>query len=199
MPYDETLILFDSTWENWAHVDPLTIGEASSLLAGGTPNVLVNNAIRAKSDAYRIALLRAIETGSLVAHRALARYAGSREFAEPCEHSDPDLCDDTLVRRLELCRWADEHGIVHGWKPERLPESTRNVFDPARFPEELRAAIEAFDAVRNNPAATRGKRPKTALLDWLLQNRPKLSKNARERIASVSNWEPEGGAPKTPG
>jgi hypothetical protein len=45
----------------------------------------------------------------------------------------------------------------------------------------------------------RGRSPKAALLAWLETNKPDLSANARERIATVANWQPTGGAPKTPG
>jgi hypothetical protein len=68
-----------------------------------------------------------------------------------------------------------------------------------RFPLELRAAIEAFEAVRNDAAALAGRSPRKALETWLKQNRPEITANARERIATVANWQPIGGAPKTPG
>lgn len=68
-----------------------------------------------------------------------------------------------------------------------------------RFPLELRAAIEAFDAVRNDAAALAGRSPRKAIEAWLQQNRPELSANALDRIATIANWQPGGGAPKTPG
>jgi hypothetical protein len=65
------------------------------------------------------------------------------------------------------------------------------------YPQELSAAIEAFNAVRENSASTAKRSPKAALLAWLVVNKPDLSKNARERIATVANWQPSGGAPKS--
>lgn len=67
------------------------------------------------------------------------------------------------------------------------------------FPAELRAAIEAFEAVRNDTAALAGRSPRKVLEIWLEKNRPELTANARERIATIANWQPSGGAPKTPG
>jgi hypothetical protein len=71
--------------------------------------------------------------------------------------------------------------------------------DSPTYTEELRAAIEAFDAVSADPALTAKSSPKAALFAWLEANKPELSANARERIATVANWQPAGGAPKTPG
>jgi len=65
------------------------------------------------------------------------------------------------------------------------------------YPQELAAAIEAFEAVHTADLA--GRSAKSVLLGWLNANRPQLSANARERIATVANWQPTGGAPKTPG
>jgi hypothetical protein len=67
------------------------------------------------------------------------------------------------------------------------------------YPAELRAAIEAFEAVRNDEVALAGRSPRKALDAWLQQNRPEITANARDRIATIANWQPSGGAPKTPG
>lgn len=65
------------------------------------------------------------------------------------------------------------------------------------YPPELRAAIEGFHAVYGDPSAISGRTPKQALLKWLERN-TELSKDARDRVATVANWLPKGGAPKTP-
>jgi hypothetical protein len=69
----------------------------------------------------------------------------------------------------------------------------------ASYPDELRAAIEAFEVVHADPTRLRGRSPKTVLAEWLETHKPELSVSARERIATVANWQREGGAPKTPG
>lgn len=199
MPYDETLTAFSNEWEIWCLVDPLTIVEAARLLAGGSPVRETNRVLAEKAGGLETAMLRAVQVGRLTPFRALAWYAGFQNEPEPCETSDPMICAMTQVRRSELVRWADENGIEHGWKPEESAMSIATAADYSRFPEELRTAIEAFDAVKNDPYATKGKHPKGALNDWLKHNRPLLSENARERIATVANWQPTGGAPKTPG
>ena len=67
----------------------------------------------------------------------------------------------------------------------------------ALYPYELEAAVSAFEGVRENAALTAKRSPKSALLEWLETNRPKLSESARERVATVANWSPKGGAPRT--
>ena len=67
------------------------------------------------------------------------------------------------------------------------------------YPDELRAAIEAFEAVHADLARLRGRSPKTVVAEWLETHKPELSASARDRIAVVANWQREGGAPKTPG
>ncbi len=67
------------------------------------------------------------------------------------------------------------------------------------YPLELQVAIEAFEAVFNNESALRGKSPKGALLAWLAKNKPDLGTEARDRIATLCNWQKQGGATKIPG
>lgn len=76
--------------------------------------------------------------------------------------------------------------------------TTQSELTAAGYPDELHAAIEAFNAVHGDASATSGRTPKQALLKWLEQN-TKLGKDARDRVAMVANWQRQGGAPKTPG
>jgi len=88
---------------------------------------------------------------------------------------------------------------VAGAKPLSLGAATTDAHAVQLYPDELRAAVEAFEAVRDDANALRGVTPKTALLAWLSEHKPELSNGARERIATVANWQPGGGAPRTPG
>lgn len=83
-------------------------------------------------------------------------------------------------------------------KPLSLHPKAEDADTLQSCPDELRAAIEAFRAVHDDPAALKGRHPKQALLAWLEANKPGIGPNARERIATVANWQPKGGAPKTP-
>lgn len=62
----------------------------------------------------------------------------------------------------------------------------------------LAAAVQAWQAVTNDPERLRGKTPKQAITQYLVDH-AKFGEAVIEDIARVANWEPRGGAPKTPG
>lgn len=75
------------------------------------------------------------------------------------------------------------------------------------YASKLAAAVEAWEAVTNDPKALQGKTPKQALEKWLRANAQKyylLNKDSSinnagiQQICKVANWQPEGGAAKTP-
>ena len=64
------------------------------------------------------------------------------------------------------------------------------------YTEELAIAVRAHTAVSQN--WQQGSSVKNQITAWLKQNHPKLSNEAKERIAKVCNWQKLGGAPVTP-
>jgi hypothetical protein len=64
------------------------------------------------------------------------------------------------------------------------------------YSEELAIAIEAYLAVIKEPSDT--KSPKQKILKFLNAKYPLLPEKAKNRIATVCNWKPEGGATSTP-
>jgi len=73
-----------------------------------------------------------------------------------------------------------------------------------RYAPKLAAAILAWEAVED----PKGKHPAQAIREWLMRNAKELgllkdggelNKSAIDDIAKVANWQPKGGAPKTPG
>lgn len=96
-----------------------------------------------------------------------------------------------LVNAVEAQR---QHVARHTGKSSHASTEQLNSYST-----ELRAAVEAFQAVSADPKTTAKQSPKAALLAWLEKNRPQITSNARKRIATVANWQPAGGAPKTPG
>lgn len=62
------------------------------------------------------------------------------------------------------------------------------------YPSELDWALQAWQAV--SKTKDKGK-PKTRTHKWLDENAPNLSKEAKERIAIVVNWDKLGGATRT--
>jgi hypothetical protein len=62
------------------------------------------------------------------------------------------------------------------------------------YPPELAIAIEAWQAVSANDTKFK---PKARIKKWLDDNYPRLSNEAKERIATVANWDKTGGATST--
>jgi hypothetical protein len=109
------------------------------------------------------------------------------------------ISDDTILLVKDLANWCAGRNIEHIWGATESTLGPSPIRDLSNYPDELRAAIAAFEAVNADPSATAKRTPKAALASWLEANRPELSSNARERIATVANWQPAGGAPRTPG
>lgn len=197
----ELVPFFHEDWIAWRHVPALTLGEAACLLQGHDPmKARSNRVLPSDVEAMRTALEYALKDGQLEPFEVFAydEAAGGLLLVPPSEPlRGLVLASQTTVRADSLAKWADARKLEHFW------ESTTEAQEPARklkaYPDELRAAIEAFEAVFYDPKATAGKSPRSALLAWLESNKPELGSNARERIATVANWQPAGGAPKTPG
>jgi hypothetical protein len=78
-----------------------------------------------------------------------------------------------------------------------------NLRDPESpvSPPELRASIEVWETLVTEELHEKGK-PIKAVAKEVLNKHPTykdMSESAKERIATVVNWKPQGGAPKTPG
>jgi len=76
-----------------------------------------------------------------------------------------------------------------------------------RYAPKLAAAVLAWRATENESAIS-GKSPKQALMKWLREHAAdfgltdedgKPNETGIEEAAKVANWQPTGGAPKTPG
>lgn len=115
---------------------------------------------------------------------------------------------DVRISRVEvesLKSWLLKRGVRTGFffpegveRPDYL-----NPEDP-RYAPKLAAAVQAWLAV-TDPG---GKPPKQAIAIWLRENAALFNltddtgravEQAVEDIAKVANWQPRGGAPKTPG
>lgn len=185
----------------WKLVEALTIREAACILShvDPAPYRYGNRILPSEVDAMEAAIGQAILLGKLKPF-AMWMYCPLTSDVVPCEEASPHTNLDpqrTSVRVAELVEWADARSVPHCWQSATARKDAGT--DWTAYPPELRAAIEAFNAVHGNLRATAGKSPKKALEEWLTGNKPELSAGARERIATVANWQREGGAPKTPG
>lgn len=200
----EAMIAWDrmEAWEGWKHADFVDLTVAACLLTAIAPSKYENNRVLpAKTEAMLKALKAALLTGAL---RPFAAWTWEyidweRRGIAPLTSNDigphTDLADNTTVKVCDLAAWCDSRGIAHPWSTSE----TQHAAVIATYPDELRAAIEAFEAVHSDINLLRGRSPKTVLTEWLKNHKPDLSASARDRIATVANWQREGGAPKTPG
>ena len=198
--YDD--FLFVEIGRAWRFADVLTVKEAACILGYEDPAKYTfnNNALPKEAEGMRLLLERAITQGNL-------RFAAAWEYFDGCNGPESTqtvnahtfLADCTTIRVSDLTTWCDSKGIEHPFAAQPANNANAPTPIPQTYPDELRVAIEAFQAVSADPSATKTQTPKAALTAWLEKNKPELSANARERIATVANWQPQGGAPRTPG
>ena len=111
----------------------------------------------------------------------------------------------TTVLVDDLRDWLASRGIKTGFFFPKAPDAP-DYLDPAnpRYAPKLAAAVQAWRAV-TDPG---GKHPKQGLLKWLREHAAEFwlsddegnpNEQGIEECAKVANWQPGGGAPKTPG
>ena len=187
-------------WNEWQHFEIVTIRQAACLLSFVDPMADAGNGFKIVSEAKTKAALisQAVKLGRLRAENLYVQDWNGNGYPlnDISEIGSDVLSDNSEIRTIELAAWCNSKGFAHPWECQGdhgSPDLSRH------YPIELRAAIDAFSAVYDDPRAISGKHPRQALAEWLEANRPGLTANARDRIATVANWQPSGGAPKTPG
>ncbi|WP_152624150.1 hypothetical protein [Cupriavidus sp. IDO] len=110
----------------------------------------------------------------------------------------------STVARDDLIDWLQRRGVRSGFF---FPAGTNSpdYLDPGnpRYAAKLAAAVHAWQAVTDSGGAS----PKQALAKWvrehaaefgLTDDEGKLNETGIDEVAKVANWQPGGGAPKTP-
>ena len=209
------------TLDYWRLCDWLSVDEAAHLMIGFPPGEVQAHADAGAelvpSDAVRYhttlraamaALKSAVQTKRL---RASVRYV---QVPEQSPYGDPTYgavidsdeidWDITKLAVVDIQAWLASRGIRTGFffpgdgaDPDYL--------DPShpRYAPKLAAAVRAWLAVPD----PKGKHPKQALMKWLRENcaqyglsddEGKPNEQGIEECAKVANWQPGGGAPRTP-
>lgn len=192
----------------WRLCDELSVKEAALLIAGASPAACANVEqwnIEKRPRGYeaaKTAVSNALRGGRI---KGEAEPEWTNDF-----NGNPEPIPGTLsvhnsrVSVEALREWLVGRGFRHGFffptgadTPDYL-----NPRDP-RYAPKLAAAVRAWQAV-TDPA---GKHPKQALAKWLRENavefgltddEGKPNETGIEEAAKVANWQPGGGAPKTP-
>jgi hypothetical protein len=213
----------------WRLCDELSVIQAALLIVGEDPAPIQDYVAdwsaqdRPKGyDASFAALKHAILAGRLkVAIRKNASERGWARVLDPGEsivetenngylifENEPNWHATTIqVENLKI--WLRSRGFKSGFffPVEQAGADYLNPNDPSYAPK-LAAAIGAWESLKKDPVAMRGKTAKQAMQIWLRLNAATygLSKDdgtpneqGIEEIAKIANWDMKGGAPKTPG
>lgn len=135
---------------------------------------------------------------------------GIRIEEDPPKDTEPHKVSEN--HEQELAQWkakAERLEKANKWyakQAQAITPATPDYLDPnhPRYAPKLAAAVQAWLAVTDPGKKT----PKTALKEWLQEHAGEYKgltsdgeplETPINQCAKVANWEPEGGAPKTPG
>lgn len=196
----------------WRLCDALTVVQAAFLLVGldpsegGIEEYVEEWEAHNQPTQYRTAkaaLEHAIRRNALDANVV---FSGPPEEEYGGHRRERDLINwhRTTVDVSDLRFWLYSKGFTTGFFfPDRRQEADYLDPDHPRFAPKLAAAVQAWLAVEN-PGS---KSPKSALEKWLREHAAKhrltdadgnVNETGVQECAKVANWEPKGGAPKTP-
>ena len=111
----------------------------------------------------------------------------------------------SMVDRKSLVEWLKQRGIKSGFFFPNIDSNTPDFLDSnnPRYAPKLAAAVQAWQSVVD----PNGKTPKQALVKWLREHAARFgltnddgipNETGIEEVAKVANWQPGGGAAKTP-
>jgi len=192
----------------WKLCTEFTVVQAALIVCGIAPETLqweVERMVDSKCPpgyvAIRTALVHALQSGKLNPSKKSFRYDEQGEETPYLDIQQTTLevaeIDRFLKRAGMVCEFFDRTGSGDHGSEQGLNS----------LPVKLNAALRAWTAVSGDPARLRGKSPKQALEQWLIENAGDLAllnKNGEpnrtgiEEICKVANWKPEGGAKPTP-
>lgn len=191
----------------WRLCDELNIYEATLLTLGFSPGKLLDVERwdwKKRPRGYeptKTAIRNALRSGRIRGTVNL-----EEDFIKGEEQPIPgSVALSSRVEVESLKEWLMSRGFRRGFFfPERV--EAPDYLDPnnSRYAPKLAAAVRAWQAVRD-PA---GKHPKQALTKWLREHASefgltdddgKPNETGIEEAAKVANWQPGGGAPRTPG
>jgi hypothetical protein len=216
-----------SEFDLWRLHDAFNLAQAAALISGNYPSEIADSqngpylveyedegsyhAIQKNAlfQAALSALMMAVRIKRLQAQIAYlgkyqhVRYVGaeSEGYWEPIGEIDPL---GTIVEVDHLRAWLESRGVKTGFF-FAIGNDAPDYLDPnnSRYAPKLAAAVQAWLSVTE----PNGRHPKQALAKWLREHAAefgltddegKPNETGIEEAAKVANWQPGGGAPKTP-
>jgi hypothetical protein len=190
----------------WRLCDELNVIQAAMLIAGEDPSGGSGSAkdgnLQTRPTGYEAAetaISNALRLGSIKGRLIYL-------FEDPRDDDSIDL-SNSRVDVESLRSWLASRGVRTGFFFPN-PTDAPDYLDPnhPRYAPKLAAAVHAWLAT-GDESAIRGKSPKQALVKWLRENAARFgladddgkpNETGVEETAKVANWQPSGGAPKTP-
>lgn len=195
----------------WRLCDELTIVQAALLISGTDPSKSQSYVERwdpnkrpTGYDAAKAAISNALRSGKIIGRLV-------PEYTEDINGNQGPPIDDSVdiyqsrieVESLKL--WLKSRGLKSGFFFPLRPKAA-DYLDPdnPRYAPKLAAAVSAWIAVGD----VSGKHPKQALAKWLREHAAEFdltdddgnpNETGIDDAAKVANWQPLGGAPRTPG
>jgi hypothetical protein len=198
----------------WRLCDELSVVQAALLIVGQDPAgmqeyVNTNQPGDRPSgyDAAKTAISNALRSGAIAGRIGpIYEYDINGSTCGVIEDSiDPA---NSRVEVASLRNWLAGRGFRSGFFfPE--PSYSQDYLDPRhpRYAPKLAAAVQAWISM-GSESVIEGKSPKQRLAKWLREHATKFgmtdddgkpNETGIEEAAKVANWQPIGGAPKTPG
>ena len=205
--------LSDSEISNyWRLCDELTVRQTAFLIVGVDPDSQVGVKSRDRKNDER-------PSGYGAALQAITAKLRDRLIeGEHFQEIDTDIngnpvgeidgstdIDRSTVNAAAVARWLFYKGYRSGFFfPDGVGEPDYMNVNDARYAPKLAATVRAWEAVTD----PKGKSPKQALIKWLREHAAEFGQSdddgvpinqAMEECSAVANWQPKGGAAKTPG
>ena len=204
------------SFDYWRLCDELTIIQAAHLLIGMQPGEVEarmydgaelkpSSRVRyvTELDAATAAISNALRSGS-VSGQYISQFNHDSEGNRTTMVANSINIDESIVNVDSLKKWLIGRGFRSGFffpsgtdAPDYLDQSN------PRYAPKLAAAVRAWQAVVD----PQGKHPKQAIAKWLRENAAEFGmtddegntiNQAIDDVSKIANWQPTGGAPKTP-
>lgn len=197
----------------WRLCSELNVVQAALLVAGEDPSVTAayveGRSVEDRPTGYEAA--KAAISNALRRNHIEGTLVPIYEYdinGSPCGEIENSIdIQESMVLVSSLRDWLVSRGFTKGFFFEgEVAAPTYLDSSHSRYAPKLAAAIRAWEAV-DNAALLSGKTPKQALMKWFRENATSFHltdsegrpvDQSIEEIAKVANWQPLGGAPKTP-
>jgi len=201
----------------WQLSDHLSIVQAALLVCNLDParyQSTVEDADAAQRpsgyEAAKAAISNALQM-ELIEGQLIPHYYYNDEAGPPAGEVDGSIDPAESIVEVESLRaWLAGRGVTTGFFfPTKTLRKSPAYLDRnhPRYAPKLAAAVAAWEACSDN-STTQGKSPKQALTNWVLENAKEFglcsdegvqNREGINQVATVANWDPKGGAPRTPG